>query len=478
MKKFLFFAIVCFISAAVFAQTQQAKVVLNNKFKHHQTTKTIGNKLQHQGISALEPNSLNYYPQKAIVYLWDNTGVGSWQYNNVLITHYNSKAKPVYDLRTDTVTATPQSKDTSTYDLNGNQLTELTQTWQSGAWVNSYRYTYTYDSQSNQTLDMEESWQNNAWVISYGYKNINAYDGNNNMTEDLSQDWNTSTLAWENSYKTDMTYSGNLMTEETDYVWQNNAWASSDKYTNIVWQNYTNWQVKSYTEQHWVNNSWTNYANFSATYTGNNYIGITDTIVSSNWVHYQRETYTEDVNGGSVDLYEIYQNSSWVNDSQYSRYFDTHKNYTGYKDESWSSGSWATTYQFNYILTYNGNIVTERISQGWDYTNLVLVNSEKDVYSNFIQLDDGNGIVTTISSNNDIQVYPNPAKDKIIIELQRLNNIQKNIISIYNIQGQTILQQSLQQEKTELDISRLAKGIYILKSSNDEKMEVIRIVKE
>ena len=70
-------------------------------------------------------------------------------------------------------------------------------------------------------------------------------------------------------------------------------------------------------------------------------------------------------------------------------------------------------------------------------------------------------------------IYPNPAKNNLTIESQ-----QKSTIEIFNIQGQTILQQSLQQGKTDIDISRLAIGIYILKLSNNEKIEETRFVKE
>jgi hypothetical protein len=90
------------------------------------------------------------------------------------------------------------------------------------------------------------------------------------------------------------------------------------------------------------------------------------------------------------------------------------------------------------------------------------------------------GVITDIAniSNEDIMLYPNPANDRVIIDLQRLNSVQKSNISIYNIQGQTIMQQILQQEKTEIDISGLSKGVYILKVCNGERTEVKKLLKE
>jgi len=86
--------------------------------------------------------------------------------------------------------------------------------------------------------------------------------------------------------------------------------------------------------------------------------------------------------------------------------------------------------------------------------------------------------IEKITNNNNLAVYPNPANERITIELKGLNSIQNSLISICNIQGQTILQQSLRQSKTELDISGLLKGIYILKLNNGEKTEVQKLIKE
>lgn len=83
------------------------------------------------------------------------------------------------------------------------------------------------------------------------------------------------------------------------------------------------------------------------------------------------------------------------------------------------------------------------------------------------------GIKEINSFANDFEVYPNPAKDKLTII-----SLQKSDMELLSIQGQKILQQQLHQGKTDIDISGLAKGIYILKLSNDEKTEVTRIVKE
>jgi photosystem II stability/assembly factor-like uncharacterized protein len=84
------------------------------------------------------------------------------------------------------------------------------------------------------------------------------------------------------------------------------------------------------------------------------------------------------------------------------------------------------------------------------------------------------GIVEEINNNaGNIAVYPNPAINYITIK-----SLQKSILEILNIQGQTIRQQQIQQGKTNIDISGLEKGVYILRLCSNDKTEVARIVKE
>jgi hypothetical protein len=89
------------------------------------------------------------------------------------------------------------------------------------------------------------------------------------------------------------------------------------------------------------------------------------------------------------------------------------------------------------------------------------------------------GTITNASSINEtydninISIFPNPTTEKLTIDAS-----QKATIEILNIQGQTIQQQQLQQGKTDIDISRLAKGVYILRLCSNDKTAVTKIVKE
>ncbi|HXP48414.1 MAG TPA: T9SS type A sorting domain-containing protein, partial [Bacteroidia bacterium] len=79
----------------------------------------------------------------------------------------------------------------------------------------------------------------------------------------------------------------------------------------------------------------------------------------------------------------------------------------------------------------------------------------------------GKGILTginTISNTNSVTLYPNPNNGKFTIHFsangQSMNNCQ---IGIYNVLGQKIYSQILQQAKGdyEIDLSTQSKGVYL-----------------
>jgi len=64
-----------------------------------------------------------------------------------------------------------------------------------------------------------------------------------------------------------------------------------------------------------------------------------------------------------------------------------------------------------------------------------------------------------------IQIFPNPANNKVFISLQKLT-FEQSVISIYNVQGKQVLQTSSVDAFAgivQLDVSDLVKGIYLVK---------------
>ncbi len=77
-----------------------------------------------------------------------------------------------------------------------------------------------------------------------------------------------------------------------------------------------------------------------------------------------------------------------------------------------------------------------------------------------------------------IIAYPNPANDLITITANPIVAIHNPVLSIYSIEGQFLFQQLFTQGKTELNISGLARGIYLIKMTSNGNSEVIKFVKQ
>ncbi|NVO01398.1 MAG: T9SS type A sorting domain-containing protein [Bacteroidetes bacterium] len=91
------------------------------------------------------------------------------------------------------------------------------------------------------------------------------------------------------------------------------------------------------------------------------------------------------------------------------------------------------------------------------------------------------GIFTSIDNPNQpslqINVFPNPSAGIFTIQ-QNNSNSQKYSLSVRNIQGQLMLSEKVEFEKTiQLDISKFAKGIYFLSLQSEKEQIVKKLIK-
>ncbi len=69
-------------------------------------------------------------------------------------------------------------------------------------------------------------------------------------------------------------------------------------------------------------------------------------------------------------------------------------------------------------------------------------------------------------------IYPNPAKNRIVIS----SDYQQKTISIFSVLGESILEQSYDQNETSIDVSHLPNGLYLVNIVNDEGYSVSKKV--
>ncbi len=96
------------------------------------------------------------------------------------------------------------------------------------------------------------------------------------------------------------------------------------------------------------------------------------------------------------------------------------------------------------------------------------------VYGRYFSPDN---IAENKKNDKGFRLYPNPANDFITIELERALSIPSSC-TIFNINGQKVLETKLKNRKTVLKTNHLPKGVYIVKVGKDKNGSVKRFVKE
>lgn len=84
--------------------------------------------------------------------------------------------------------------------------------------------------------------------------------------------------------------------------------------------------------------------------------------------------------------------------------------------------------------------------------------------------------VQTVSDN--LSVYPNPAKEELVVSVNNFKSNATSYLELYNIAGQKVLDQSILQNNTKVDLSALSKGLYLLKTNVEGTVSTVKIVKE
>jgi hypothetical protein len=72
-----------------------------------------------------------------------------------------------------------------------------------------------------------------------------------------------------------------------------------------------------------------------------------------------------------------------------------------------------------------------------------------------------------------ISIFPNPAINNMTIE-----SSQKSLIEILNIQGQLIKTLEANEDKTNIDVSTLPSGVYLIKVETEKGIEVRKFLKD
>ena len=84
--------------------------------------------------------------------------------------------------------------------------------------------------------------------------------------------------------------------------------------------------------------------------------------------------------------------------------------------------------------------------------------------------------IEEIETGIGITIIPNPTKDKISISLPEITG--KNQLSIFNINGEKVLERQLTDNETQIDISVLSRGVYFVRVQDEKMTEVTKLIKQ
>jgi type IX secretion system substrate protein len=82
--------------------------------------------------------------------------------------------------------------------------------------------------------------------------------------------------------------------------------------------------------------------------------------------------------------------------------------------------------------------------------------------------------IDELAQDIEILVYPNPANGKLFVEVP--SNENKWYIQLYNIYGQMLLERTVSERKTDLNIFNLISGTYYIKVISESGFEDIKLI--
>lgn len=447
----LFFSIISGLSS-LYAQMEQQQPFRKNAEMLLKTTnqQELGSPYQMQTsfISPAKKHSPDYLKTKSLIAL--NDSIYNWKWDTIAnswgIDPYYKTINIVYDAGNNLISFTMQIWDgaawvnyeqrTYTYDAINNKTSELYAYWDGSSWLNSDLYTYNFDANNNNTSIVIQYWQSGAWVNFYHY--VSIYDVNNNKTNQLCQLWNTS--IWVDSWQTDYTYdANNNMTSLLNSKWISGAWVNNYQDINMTYD--ANNNMISRLSQNWVGGAWVD--NWRGVYTYNT---------------------NNNIKGG---LEEKWTGSAWVNDWQFADTYDVNNNQLSEIGQSWNDTAWVNSYQYSYTYDAN-NFKIIYTYKSWNDAGTKVTDGDS-IYYYFHTVA---GINDLAAQGKSITIYPNPAKDFIVIA-----GVENSVIEIFDMKGQLIRNLVSSSAETRINISDLKAGVYFINARNDESATTFKLIK-
>ena len=190
------------------------------------------------------------------------------------------------------------------------------------------------------------------------------------------------------------------------------------------------------------------------------------------WVGSYKTEYTYDSDGSQLSSTSYSWSSdeqAWVGSYKTEYSYDSDGSQLSSTSYSWSSDEQAWVGSYKGELTYDsdGNLLsTTSYSWSSDAQDWEKISKGYYFYSN-----SGSSSIEDINSN--ISIYPNPADDQIMLQME--SNDYSSLV-VRNITGQILMQEQINDTQMQLDISALESGLYLIELQGKEKSITQKIV--
>lgn len=332
-----------------------------------------------------------------------------------------------------------QGQYTAAWDGKDRLTSALNQLWRDSSTLENYKQRLvSYDATNNSKQEIIQVWPNGVWQNQEQI--TSAFDGNQNPTVEIHQSWEG---YWVNKWKYTRTYDDhNHMTAELEQYGYGAAWVNSGR-TTYVYD--INGKCTSGLFEGWMNDTWESQVRFTYTYDPQNYLVQV--------------------------LAEDYYNKVWQNSWQTVLTYDASRKRTDQLTRVWNGSSWYNSAQTITVRDGDGLVINES-HKNWLYPadgSPVIVQGDSTNYKY-------HKVVTGISAlpEGRVEVYPNPNKGRFRI---RCDDVIHSL-EIFKITGERMyagFNLSLQSGQ-EIDLTRLPKGVYILKIYSEAKIWTGKVV--
>jgi len=386
---------------------------------------------------------------------------------------------------------------------------------------------YRYDSIGNLNSKIQFTKFRNKTHWNKNSKTKFLYDSSNFCTSEQNYRFDTLSQQWYviHKYLRNNDVSNKQITDSIWYLYSNSNTLELSYYIKIDYDSNSLPTKKQYYYNYdTINHLWKNYS--QTVYSYNNYgklINELSTLLDNQTQqvlakYADHHIYFDDTLLSTTIYKEwIDTNSQWVNKRKSKFTYDIYHNIISQIDYYYESNSWQKFYKYDYTYDINNNNSTETIywnnnitklwmpirkweyvyDNTYDYNDLILPSTSPDhvefnkQYFNHMRLikrhfdydsyyktwtkkdrhiyyySNLNDIKTTTTTKKSIRVYPNPASNYIMFEVDDTYN--NGELTIFNSEGKTVYKQAFWFSK-KIGIRSLSQGVYYYSVKNENQV--------